>query len=89
MKPLWTFLLIGGICGSLMASWVAPQGIAWYFDPPVDIGVNCRAATEWSMRNLQRAQLGGFAGGAFAFLAAGLYWQRRKKNIASGSVSNF
>jgi len=62
------------LLGVILASWLGPKGIAWYFDPPVDIGVNCRAATEWSMRRLLIFQSFGFGLGAIA----GLLLSRRR-----------
>jgi hypothetical protein len=50
-----TFALLG----ALLSTYVGPKVIAWYFDPPVDIGVNCRPAVEWSMSKLQMTQFFG------------------------------
>jgi len=70
---------MGALLGALLASWLAPKGIAWYFDPPVDIGVNCKQATEWSMSRLLIAQFWGFVFGMIATLAM-LFIFRRKNN---------
>lgn len=69
VKKYWNSMVIGGLLGSLLVSWLAPKVIAWYFDPPVNIGVNCRDATEWSMRNLQKAQVTGLLMGALLALS--------------------
>lgn len=74
---LW--VSVSAILGVILASWLAPKGIAWYFDPPVDIGVNCRAATEWSMRRLLIAQGGGLSIGAVAGFVISM---TRKKGAA-------
>jgi hypothetical protein len=47
------------LLGALLSSYLAPKIIAWWFDPPVDIGVNCRGAVEWSMAKLQVTQFWG------------------------------
>ena len=68
--------LVGILLGGVLTSWLSPKVIGWYFDPPVNIGVNCRAATEWAMHKFRLAQLFGMSfGGAAAFLLATL---RRK-----------
>lgn len=41
----------------ILTSWLAPQAIGWYFDPPVNIGINCRAAVEWAMTRLVYIQV--------------------------------
>ncbi len=51
------------LIGALLSTYIAPKIIAWYFDPPVDIGVNCRSAVEWSMSKLQLTQFCGLAAG--------------------------
>ncbi len=58
----WT--LFGLLFGALLSSWLSPRMIGWYFEPPVNIGLNCRPATEWAMRKLQIAQLFGMGIGA-------------------------
>lgn len=81
----WTsvfwYIVISALAFGGLVSWLAPQVIAWYFDPPVNIGLNCRAATEWSMKKLQTAQAVGLvSGGVFGLV----FWltlrakQRRK-----------
>jgi hypothetical protein len=50
------------LCG-LLTSYLSPKIISWYFDPPVNMGVNCNGAVEWAMARLQTAQLFGVFGG--------------------------
>lgn len=76
-STLFLWIGIGALLGALLASWLAPKGIAWYFDPPVDIGVNCKQATEWSMSRLLIAQFWGLVFGTIATLTA-LFFFRRK-----------
>lgn len=82
---LYWFAIGGGLLGAFLSSIIAPRAIAWYFDPPVDIGINCRAATEWSMRNLQNAQLTGLLAGAVMGLLIKVVIN--KKNTGSSSVA--
>lgn len=63
MQKFISLFLVCALVGGLIATWIAPATIAWYFEPPVNIGINCRPATEWAMQKLQWAQLFGFVGG--------------------------
>ena len=71
------FAIFGGLLGAFVSSWVAPKAIAWYFVPPVDIGVNCGPTTEWSMQALQRAQLLGLVMGIGLSLTLSFYLERQ------------
>lgn len=64
---------VAALLGGSLSSYFGPKAIAWYFDPPVDIGVNCRQAVEWSMLRLQITQLVGLAAG-FALGIAVMIW---------------
>ncbi len=86
MKRVIWFILGGAIFGSAIASWLAPRGIAWYFDPPVNIGLNCKVATEWAMAKLQMLQLVGLVAGSALGLLFGL--SRRKKSDDLDGVPN-
>ena len=86
MKRIIWFILGGAIFGSAIASWLAPRGIAWYFDPPVNIGLNCKAATEWAMTKLQIMQFVGLLAGSGLGLLLGI--SRRKGSDALDGVPN-
>lgn len=47
------FAILFGLIMGILSSWLGPKVIAWYFDPPVNIGVNCREAVEWAMAKLE------------------------------------
>lgn len=67
-KLFWAIVL-GSLCGGLVASWLSPKMIAWYFDPPAGFGVSCKAPIEWALQKLQIAQLVGTGiGGSFGVL---------------------
>jgi hypothetical protein len=82
MNPRRTKVIYGtgvfALTGALSSSYIAPKVIAWYFDPPVDIGVNCRTAVEWSMSKLQTLQIWGLAVG-FALGLFVMIWMTRPK----------
>jgi len=76
-KFMW-FLTFFALVGGLLASWLAPKGISWYFNPPVDVGFNCRAPIEWALERLRWAQLMGILGGAVVGIIAFFIFSRKK-----------
>jgi hypothetical protein len=68
------------LLGALLSSYIGPKVIAWYFDPPVNIGVNCRSAVEWSMARLQLTQLCGLVVGLIIGLAITIHRTRPKSS---------
>lgn len=64
MKKLVLYLISGAAIGGVLTSIFAPGLIAWYFEPPVEIGVNCRPAVDWALSHLQGAQTIGLIVGA-------------------------
>ena len=73
-----TTILLFGLVGAFLASWIAPKAISWYFDPPVNIGFNCGEATAWSMSRLQLSQLVGLGIGCVGGLAWTIRSARRR-----------
>ena len=82
----WIFML-GALGGALLASWIAPGVIAWYFEPPAEFGVSCGEPIRWALKRFRTAQLWGMvAGGA---LTVALYLVLRRgpgKKSADGSA---
>lgn len=58
------FVSLGAVLRIILSIWLGPKAIAWYFEPPLEIGVNCRPAVEWSLNRLLWVQLLGLLGGA-------------------------
>lgn len=79
MKRFLSFVLSFAAIGTLLSSWFAPRMIAWYFEPPVEIGVNCRPAVEWGLEKLQWAQMAGIAGGALLGLILWAFFKPRDR----------
>ena len=77
-SSVFSWIGIGALVGALLASWLAPKGIAWYFDPPVNIGVNCREATEWAMSRLLMTQFWGLVSGVIASLLIASFLRKRR-----------
>ena len=68
MKKTIRMAAIGSILGGITTSWLAPKAIAWYFTPPIEMALNCKAPIEWALHKLQLAQLFGTAAGAILFV---------------------
>jgi len=65
-KYLW-IAAGGGLVGGMFTSWLAPKMIAWYFNPPIEMAINCNAPIQWALIRLQWAQLIGTVSGAVLF----------------------
>ncbi len=60
------FLLVAAsIAGltSLAVGWFAPELIAWYYTPPVELGVSCKPAVVWAIDVYRKTLFTGAAGG--------------------------
>ncbi len=77
-KTIIRFLIVGGLVGGMLSTWLAPKVIAWYFSPPVAFGVTCTDPIKWAMARLQFAQLAGTIGGAILFLLLYFAFRRRE-----------
>ena len=53
---------IAALC-VLVVGWAAPSLIAWYFTPPVEIGVTCKPAVVWAIDVYRKTLLAGAGGG--------------------------
>jgi len=57
------YIIVFAFLGIMASTFVSPGLISWYFEPPVDVGVNCRPAVDWGIQKYQLAQLAGLVGG--------------------------
>ncbi len=55
-------LTVAGMA-SLAVGWFAPSFIAWYYTPPVELGVTCKPAVVWAIDVYRKTLLSGAAGG--------------------------
>lgn len=77
--------LVGSAFGTLATSLLAPSLIAWYFEPPVALGVSCKDAALWSVGTFQKLQwVSVLVGGVITVsLWAWLKVSRKTKQIQS------
>ena len=88
MKHALYFALGGAILVAALTAWLAPGVIAWYFNPPVEMGgFSCTAPIQWALRRLQRVQLWGVVvGGVLGLVMYGVVQARhRRKQAQPGS----
>ncbi|HEY7495104.1 MAG TPA: hypothetical protein VIH59_28865 [Candidatus Tectomicrobia bacterium] len=88
MKHVLYFALGGALIGLVLTTWLAPGMIAWYFNPPVEMGgFSCTAPIQWALRRLQGAQLWGVVvGGVLGLIMYGVVQVRhRRQQAQSGS----
>lgn len=81
MKRAFIFMIVCASLGTILAAWLAPRFISWYFEPPVDIGVNCRPAVDWGIQKYQWSQIGGLIAGSVAGLVLYFAFGRRQKTL--------
>lgn len=74
----------GGLIGGVLATWLAPGTIQWYFTPPAQFGFNCAAPIEWALQRFQWAQAGGIVAGVIIALL--VYLKFRKSDGPSGQM---
>ena len=83
MKRPLVLAIIMSLLGSILANWLGPKVLAWYFEPPVEIGFNCRPAVEWGMEKLQYMQAGGLVGGLLLGGILGLVFSKKETKPSS------
>jgi hypothetical protein len=83
MKHAVYFALGGAMLVAALTAWLAPGMIAWYFNPPVEMGgFSCTPPITWALKRLQWAQLWGFVvGGVLGVVVYGVRQRRRVKRL--------
>jgi len=79
MKRLSVYSMIGMVLGVVLATWLGPKVLLWWFEPPADIGINYRPAIEWAMNRLVWIQIVGIGLGLILGIMAGLAIRRSPK----------
>jgi hypothetical protein len=87
MKHALSFALGGAILIAALTAWLAPGVIAWYFNPPVEMGgFSCTPPIAWALKRLQWAQLWGFVvGGVLGLVVYGIVQRRRVRRLEQHS----
>ncbi|MBI4405348.1 MAG: hypothetical protein HY537_14385 [Deltaproteobacteria bacterium] len=81
MKRFIWSLMVGAGLGTGIAAWIAPKFIAWYFEPPAQYGISCKAPIEWALHRLLLAQIwGAVIGAACAIVITFLVFRRKNSH---------
>jgi hypothetical protein len=73
-RPL-TIVFAGGLIATALVAWFGPRLIAWYYSPPVELGVSCKPAVEWAIAVYQKLVLAGTGAGFVLGAAAALVFK--------------
>lgn len=57
-RPL-TIIFGISLLATILVGWFAPGLIAWYYTPPVELGVTCKPAVEWGISVYRKTVLAG------------------------------
>ena len=84
MKYALYFAGGGALIGAVLTAVFAPGLIAWYFNPPVEMGgFSCTAPIAWALKRLQWAQFWGvIVGGVLGLVIYGVVQRRRSRKSA-------
>ena len=74
MRRSLIVVLAATLASVLLVGWFAPRMIAWYFSPPVEIGVSCKPAVEWGIAVYRKTLVLGAAGGFGLGVLAAAVW---------------
>lgn len=81
---LLAFVFLGTTVGIVLTSLLVPSMIGWYFEPPVEIGINCRPAVDWALDRFLWFQLIG-SGAGLALGLVGFFVSRKPRTAHKGS----
>ena len=79
---LWLMAAFG-LLGNVLATWLAPKFIAWYFNPPAQVGFSCVEPIQWALSRFRAAQFWGL--GLGVLLGVVVYFLVRRRNRRNGN----
>ncbi len=82
MRKAIVFSALGPVLGLLLATWIGPKFLLWWFKPPVNPGFDCSPAIFWGMKRLIGIQIVGLAVGLIVGLLLAFALSRRQKTQA-------
>ena len=81
MKRVTTSALVCALLFGLLATWLGPRIISYWYSPPVAAGAaaafNCTEAVNWAMNKLVLTQVIGSLVGVFVGILIGMAMRRR------------
>lgn len=80
-NPFVRYLVFGALLGSVLFSWFSPQFITWYFAPPVELAITCRAAVQWGLDVYRKMLLVGAGIGSVLGIFVFVFVKKRQSAI--------
>ena len=81
MRRVTVMSLLCALIFGLLATWLGPKMIAYWYTPPVPAGAasafNCTDAVAWAMHKLVLTQIAGTLGGAVIGVVIGILIRRK------------
>ncbi len=60
---------VGAVMGAILATWIGPKIIPWYYEPGASMGVTCKPSVQGALFRLQWTQIiGVLVGGIIAWI---------------------
>jgi hypothetical protein len=82
-KGRFLSILLIALGVAVLVTIFAPGAIAWYFNPPVEYGVNCTNAVRWGLGRLQLFQFIGLIVGFILGVVLTYFLSRNSRDSAS------
>lgn len=85
IKRFFFTLFFFSLLGAVLVAWFSPQLISWYFTPPADIPLSCKASVDWGILTYRKMLVIGALMGAIAGLVVFLAFVTRKKTAKASA----
>lgn len=87
MKRALILSTMGLILGGILATWIGPNFLSWWFEPPVQMAVNCTDPIRWAMQRLVIFQsVGAVLGLVGGFTLSLVFIARGRKTTAPSNL---
>ena len=91
MKRVTTVSLVSAIIFGILATWLGPKMIAYWYAPPIPSGAasafNCTDAVGWAMNKLVLTQIVGTLAGAVIGIVVGILLSRNKPDVPAPAAT--
>ena len=81
MKRMAVYVAVGAVLGTLLFTWLGPKMLGLWFQPPVNIGIDCHTAIQWAMNKLIVVQIVGLAVGIALGVVLAIAFRGRKEKL--------
>jgi uncharacterized membrane protein YjjB (DUF3815 family) len=85
MRRVSISTLVGALVLGILATWLGPKMITYWYAPPVVKPYNCTEEVTWAMHRLVSTQIIGTLAGAVIGVVIGILLSRRKPEAAAAA----